>query len=311
VYSLQDGSIIDGVFYELDRYLPAAATIVVNNSKVDNCRWLFNDGRTEIFVLEKTDTQTLRALVRPGRKFKTGSSVALTEWLHAEVLATDTDGIRTLRLNVSHDDRRLKTYEHIPLPPYIDQNDTLKDEYQTVYAKPLGSMAAPTAGLHFTEELLNALKTRHDFAEITLHVGLGTFAKLQPENLASGRLHEEHYQINQTAADILSRARHITAVGTTTIRTLESARRDAGPLKPQLGTTDIFIRPGYHFQSIDSVITNFHLPGTSLLMLVAAFIADKRSLDEASAARELQRIYQHAITNRYRFYSFGDAMLLV
>ncbi len=311
VYSLTDGSITDDYFYNLPKYLAADATLVLNNSKVENCRWLFDAGRTELFVLEKNDPYTVRAMVRPGRKFKLGTKLPLTEWLQAEVTAIDSEGIRTLRLNVPHNDERLKAYEHIPLPPYIEQNDKLADEYQTVYAKPPGSLAAPTAGLHFTPELLEALKTKHTFAEVTLHVGLGTFAKLTDENLVTGTLHSEHYEITDATAYILNIASHVTAVGTTTIRTLESVRRDAPEFSAGFGETDTFIRPGYRFKAVDSVITNFHLPSTSLLMLIAAFIADKKGLDESAAAAELMRIYRHAIEQKYRFYSFGDAMLLV
>lgn len=311
VYHLADGTLTDDYFYNLGTYLPDDSALVLNNSKVEHCRWLFDGTKTEIFVLEKLDTHTVRAMVRPGRKFRAGSVTQLTDWLQAETTAVDEEGIRTLRLNVTHDDSRLQAYEHVPLPPYIAQNDALAAEYQTVYAKPPGSLAAPTAGLHFTDTLLAKLKQRHDSIEVTLHVGLGTFAKLTEDNLRTGRLHEETYELTEASVAQLNRASHLTAVGTTTVRTLESARAGQAKFKPGRGETDIFIRPGYRFQAVDSVVTNFHLPGTSLLMLVAAFIADKRGLDEVKAAAELLRIYQHAIENRYRFYSFGDAMLLV
>lgn len=311
VYALAEGSITDSVFYKLDRFLPVTATLAANNSKVETCRWLFDDGKTEVFVLEKTDTRSLRAMVRPGRKFRAGTKLQLTEWLEAEVLAIDHDGIRTLRLNLPHDDARLQAYEHVPLPPYIKQDDSLAGEYQTVYAKPPGSLAAPTAGLHFTPKLLAKLKQSHGFAEITLHVGLGTFAKPSPGNIAAGRLHAEQYSLDGRAARTLNAASHITAIGTTTIRTLESVRRKADKFAAGSGETDIFIRPGYRFMAADSIITNFHLPNTSLLMLIAAFIADKKGLDETAAAAELKRIYGYAIAQKYRFYSFGDAMLLV
>lgn len=311
VYRLSDESITDDYFYNLEKYLDPQTTLALNNSKVDHCRWLFDDGKTEIFVLEKADTHTVRAMVRPGRKFRVGKTVQLTDWLEAEVMAIDKEGIRTIRLNISHDDERLKQYEHVPLPPYIAQNDKLADEYQTVYAKPLGSLAAPTAGLHFTKELLTAIGQKHEIAEVTLHVGLGTFANLTEENLQSGRLHEEWFELTGGAAEQLQKAPHITAVGTTTIRTLETVRRDNPTFVPTVAATDIFIRPGFEFQAVDSLITNFHLPSTSLLMLVAAFIADKKHLDEMAAAAELRKIYAHAIEQKYRFYSFGDAMLIV
>lgn len=309
VYRLSDGSITDTVFRDIEKFLQPKTTLAINNSKVDNCRWLF--GKTELFVLEKTDTNTIRAMVRPGRKFKPGKKLRLTEWLEVETLAIDEEGIRTIRLSESHDDPRLKEFEHIPLPPYIAQNDSLADEYQTVYAKPLGSLAAPTAGLHFTDSLLRDISNFHDIAEVTLHVGLGTFAKLTEDNLVSGKLHEEMYEISQPVADRLNAAEHITAVGTTSVRTLESAIGNDGKFKQVVSGTDIFIRAGYEFKAVDSMITNFHLPSTSLLMLVAAFIASKRGLSEEAAADELMRIYNHAVENKYRFYSFGDAMIIV
>lgn len=312
VYSLSDGKLTDSIFYELEKFLYPGTTLAINNSKVENCRWLFparnNGSNIEIFVLEKNDHLTIRALVRPGRKFRPGKIVELNDWLKIETLAIDSEGIRTLKLNVQHDDSRLKDYEHIPLPPYIKQNDELAEEYQTVYAKPEGSLAAPTAGLHFTPELLSNIASQHKIAEVTLHVGLGTFAKLTEENIKSGRLHNEHYFIDSNSAYVLNKSQHITAVGTTTTRTLESAGR---PIASKAGSTDIFIKPGYKFKVIDSLITNFHLPSTSLLMLVSALIADKRNMSEIEAAKELKRIYEHAIKHEYRFYSFGDAMLLV
>lgn len=311
VYRLSDGSISDSWFYKLGDFLNPKTTLVLNNSKVEHCRWLFDSGKTEIFVLEKLDINTIRAMVRPGRKFRVGKKLQLAEWLNLEILAEDDEGIRTIKLSIPHDDPRLKQFEHVPLPPYIKQDDKLADEYQTVYAEPEGSLAAPTAGLHFTKQLLRQLKTTHQIAEVTLHVGLGTFAKLTDEHIKTGKLHEEIFSIDMAASSKLNAALHRTAVGTTTIRTIESATNEDSKFTPVIRPTDIFIRPGYKFKAADSLITNFHLPSTSLLMLVAAFIADKRGLDEVSAADELQRIYRHAIDSKYRFYSFGDAMLIV
>ena len=300
-YSRATGQITDAVFADILTYLPAKSTLVVNNSKVEQCRWLFDDGKSEIFVLEKLDSRTIRALVRPGRKFKIGSTTQLTSWLTAQTLAIDSEGIRTIRLNVVHDDLRLRDYEHIPLPPYIAQNDQLKDEYQTVYAKTLGSKAAPTAGLHFTNELMSKISTSHDVAELTLHVGLGTFAKLTDDQLKTGHLHSESYEITAKTAATLNAATHRTAVGTTSVRTLESAYTQNGYVA-QKSATSILISPGYIFKAVDALITNFHLPGTSLLLLVEAFVGSES---------ELLKIYKHAITQKYRFYSFGDAMLVI
>lgn len=301
VYDRKTRTITDTIFSKINDYLPTDTTLVVNNSKVEDCRWLFDDGKTELFVLEKLDTHTIRALVRPGKKFKIGATTTVTDWLSVENLAADEDGIRTLRLNVPHDDKRLTEHEHVPLPPYIAQNDSLKAEYQTVYAKPLGSKAAPTAGLHFTNSLLAKIAENHEIAEVTLHVGLGTFAKLTDEQLKTGHLHKELYEIDQNTADALNIATHRTAVGTTSVRTLESAWKSTGYTAEKSGTT-ILIQPGYEFKSVNAMITNFHLPGTSLLLLVETL---------AGSGTELQRIYDHAVAEKYRFYSFGDAMLIL
>lgn len=308
VYDRKSRRITDSVFSELPKYLRSYTTLVVNNSKVEHCRWLFDGGKTEIFVLEKLDTHTIGALVRPGKKFKKDKFIIINDWLSVKVLSIDEEGIRTLKLNISHDDERLREIEHIPLPPYIKQNDKLAKEYQTIYAKPLGSKAAPTAGLHFTSKLMKQIRNKHEVAEVTLHVGLGTFASLTEENYKTGKLHAEWYEIGPNALASIKKARHITAVGTTSVRTLETCLQNKaigkkrGQFSKLQGNTDIFIQPGYKFQAVDSMITNFHLPGTSLLLMVEAFVGDRN---------EMQRIYDHAIENKYRFYSFGDAMLIV
>lgn len=298
VYDRTSKTIEDRIFHELPDLLAPHTTLVLNNAKVDRCRWMFHNDKTELFVLEKLDQHTVRAMVRPGRKFKSGSTVHLTDWLTANVTAVDNDGVRTLWLNVQHDDPRLTQFEHVPLPPYMQQNDDLADEYQTIYASSHGSKAAPTAGLHFTKQTLQTIAQSHDILEVTLHVGLGTFAPLKDENFKLGTLHKERYEIDINTAQKLESARHITAVGTTTVRTLE-AWRQSGKLND---TTDMFIQPGYQFKAINSMITNFHLPGTSLLLMVEAFLGSEI---------ELQRIYDYAIKQRYRFYSFGDAMLVI
>jgi S-adenosylmethionine:tRNA ribosyltransferase-isomerase len=188
----------------------------------------------------------------------------------------------------------------VPLPPYIKQDDNLAEEYQTVYAKPLGSKAAPTAGLHFTNELLNKIKTNHDIAEVTLHVGLGTFSPLTDEQLKKDKLHSEYFEVDSKNFEVINSAKHATAVGTTSARTLESIY--ANNSLPKNGWTDILIKPGYKFKRTNSLITNFHLPDTSLLLLVEAIVGSEV---------ELQHIYNHAIVSKYRFYSFGDAMLVI
>jgi S-adenosylmethionine:tRNA ribosyltransferase-isomerase len=298
VYDRKTKLIKDSNFSELPNHLPVNTTIVVNNSKVEHCRWLFDNNKTEIFVLEKLDNTTIRALVRPGKKFKINQTSNMNDWLTVETTAIDGDGIRTLKLNVHHDDNRLHKIEHVPLPPYIKQNDKLANEYQTIYAKPFGSKAAPTAGLHFTNSLMEEIKNNHEVLEVTLHVGLGTFAGLTEENYKTGKLHSEWYEINSEVAEKLQETEHITTVGTTSTRTLETWKK-TGDLS---GSTDIFIQPGYIFKTVDSMITNFHLPGTSLLLMIEAFVGSEL---------ETQKIYNHAIKQKYRFYSFGDAMLIL
>ena len=305
VYERATGSITDDYFYNLLQYLPSPTCVVVNNSKVDHCRMLFEDGKREIFILESVNDKAVRALVRPGKIFKLGSVVQLTPLVSVEVTHVDSDGIRTLAFSKALDHPDLMTAQHVPLPPYIAQNDTLADEYQTVYAKTSGSKAAPTAGLHFTPELESEVKKQRGWAELTLHVGLGTFASLTDEQLASGRLHSESYEVYEATYKKIEAASHITAVGTTSVRTLETVFQQGANQESDStlqGSTDILIQPGYEFQRVNSLITNFHLPGTSLLLLVEAFVGSET---------ELQKIYDHAIQNEYRFYSFGDAMLIL
>lgn len=305
VYERSTGLLVDDYFYNLLKYLPQSTCVVVNNSKVDHCRMLFEDGKRELFILESVNDRTVRALVRPGKAFKLGAIVQLTSSVQAEVTHVDTDGIRTLVFSEPLDHPELLAAQHVPLPPYIAQNDMLADEYQTVYAKTAGSKAAPTAGLHFTPELEFAIKKQRDWAELTLHVGLGTFASLTDEQLAVGRLHSERYEVTVAVYEKIKNAPHVTAVGTTSVRTLETVFQQGSTLQQGSslqGSTDILIQPGYDFQRVNALITNFHLPGTSLLLLVEAFVGSEI---------ELQKIYDHAIKNEYRFYSFGDAMLLL
>ena len=295
VYERKTKKITDDYFYNLDKYLPDDSTLVVNNSKVEKCR--LRIGSTEIFVLETINPTTIQALVFPGRKFQIGTTEV--EGFKFQIDDIAEDGIRTIRLDRQLDDPSFDKYRLTPLPPYIAQDESLAEEYQTVYADPLGCKAAPTAGLHFTPELLKKINKFHDIAEVTLHVGMGTFAPVKTENLKDHIMHEEHYIVTTEVSNKLNTANHLVAVGTTTVRTLESAQR---PYREQEGSTAIFITPGYEFKAVGALITNFHLPKSTLLMLVSAFIG---SVDE------LHRIYTHAIKEKYRFYSFGDAMLIL
>ncbi|MDX1637799.1 MAG: tRNA preQ1(34) S-adenosylmethionine ribosyltransferase-isomerase QueA [Balneolaceae bacterium] len=301
VYERSSGTITDDYFYNLPEYLPKNATLVVNNSKVEKCRLLFDDGGREIFVLEAIDSGTVRAMVRPGKKFREGSKVLLADGISAEVLSIDDEGIRTLRLSPGLNDPIYESFRYTPFPPYIEQNEKLSNEYQTVYARDPGSKAAPTAGLHFTDRLIEKIKqSAVEWAEVTLHVGLGTFAPVKTEDIDDHTMHSEWYELDEETASQLNRAGHITAIGTTSMRVLESNADRNRNFTPETRETDIFIRSGYRFKAVDSLITNFHLPKSTLLMLVAAFMGFE----------EMHRVYRHAIEEEYRFYSFGDAMYI-
>lgn len=302
VYNRETGCITDDYFYNIGTYLPKDTTLVVNNSKVEKCRLLFNDGKVEIFVTKAINNKTVEAMVRPGKKFKPGKTVQLADDLKATTASIAEDGIRTIELSHSLDHELVEQFKHTPFPPYIERDESLAGRYQTVFAKDLGSKAAPTAGLHFTTDLLESLKERGiEKQEVTLHVGLGTFAPVKADKIENHTMHSEWYSLSKEQAGALNSATDITAVGTTSVRVLESARKPGEPFKASSGETDIFITPGYEFQSVDHLITNFHLPKSTLLMLVAAF----------TGMDPMWKIYSHAIQNEYRFYSFGDAMLLL
>lgn len=302
VYDRSTQQITDDYFYNILEYLPNDTTLVVNNSRVEKCRLLFDGDSMEIFVLETLNPDTVRAMVRPGRKFKKGRRLQLTDQISAEVLSIDEEGIRTLRLSPALNDAIYDDHKYTPFPPYIEQNEELSAEYQTVYAQDTGSKAAPTAGLHFTDDLIQKTEaTGITWAEATLHVGLGTFAPVKTEDIDEHNMHSEWYEITEETAAKLNRASHLTAVGTTSIRVLESNADEQRTFCPETKETDIFIRPGYQFKAVDALITNFHLPKSTLLMLVAAFMGFE----------EMHRVYQHAIDKEYRFYSFGDAMLIL
>ncbi|MGM0738782.1 MAG: tRNA preQ1(34) S-adenosylmethionine ribosyltransferase-isomerase QueA [Bacteroidota bacterium] len=328
VYKRSDRSITDDIFYHLPRYLPQRSVLVINTSRVEKARLLF--GKKEVFITRILDTNTVEALIRPGKAFRKGRVVELvpitskctagdTSVIKAEVLAVSEDGLRTLRFNVPVNDPVLEPYRRTPFPPYIRPDESLSDRYQTVYARDDGSKAAPTAGLHFTDRIFKELSRKSiKKVETTLHVGLGTFAPVKTESIDEHKMHSEWYRLTDQAADALRHAQHITAVGTTSARVLESVadsqeetrtlmetQRSAGvpfrDFKAAEGETDIFITPGYRFRAIDALITNFHLPKSTLLMMIAAF----------TGIDEMHRIYRHAIREKYRFYSFGDAMLLL
>lgn len=300
VYDRATKTIRDDVFYNLGKYLYPGTTLVLNNTKVDKVRIRFDN--KELFIVNKLDPQRAEVMVRPGRFFKHGKKFEIPETgLEVEVVGIKEDGLRVLRISTNWDDPALDTIRHTPFPPYIKADESLAEEYQTVYAKVSGSKAAPTAGLHFTPELLQKLAESFSFAEVTLDVGLGTFAPVKGENIDEHIMHAETFELKEDVAAQLSRAPHVTAVGTTSVRVLESVSSPEGVMTPGKGDTAIFIKPGYTYKRVNSLITNFHLPKSTLLMLVSALIG----MDE------MKRIYAHAIKERYRFFSFGDAMLLL
>lgn len=299
VYDRSEDRITDARFYELPQFLKPNTSLVVNNSKVQKARIRF--ANVEIFELDRHDTTTMDALVRPGRKFKLGSQIHLGMGITAIVKHIHDSGVRTLSFNRTLDDPILESLRETPFPPYIQADESRAQDYQTVYAREEGSKAAPTAGLHFTPSLLQKLRDEHhQLVEVTLHVGLGTFSPVKTEDIDDHIMHSEWYSIDSKAAEQLNAARTTLAVGTTSVRVLESAKQE-GTFKPGQATTNIFITPGYAFKAVDALITNFHLPGSTLIMLVSAF----------AGYQATRRLYAHAIKERYRFYSFGDAMLIL
>jgi S-adenosylmethionine:tRNA ribosyltransferase-isomerase len=243
------------------------------------------------------------ALVRPGRRVRIGDTIIFDDTVRAEVLSHGEFGHRTLRFYIGQPLRELlEKLGTVPLPPYIHRmpNSADRGRYQTVFAKKSGSIAAPTAGLHFTPQMLERCQAAGaEIAHITLHVGLGTFAPVRQKKLENVRLHSESYEISASNAAKLNRAKRVFCVGTTTVRTLETAVR-AGRFAPLHGETNLFIYPGFHFQATGAMLTNFHLPQSSLLMLVSGFAGSELAL----------AAYRHAVAERYRFYSYGDCMLI-
>lgn len=308
----QEGRWEDRAFREFPSFLRAGDCLVLNDSRVFPAR-LFGkrhghlSGQVEVFLLRpvSADGRDWEALVRPGRKMRVGERVVFDGGLEAEIVARGEFGERTVRFRTSSDGcgdlfERFEKIGHVPLPPYIKRPDDAGDRerYQTVFARERGSVAAPTAGLHFTGEVLEACRARGAaVAYVTLHVGLGTFQPLREEQLEQARLHAERYRITEENAEKIRAAGRVVAVGTTSVRTVESAWRDGA----MSGETDIFIYPGVAFRRVGALLTNFHLPRSSLLLLVCAFAGKELAMEA----------YRHAVEFRYRFYSYGDCMLIV
>ncbi|MFG6333144.1 MAG: tRNA preQ1(34) S-adenosylmethionine ribosyltransferase-isomerase QueA [Lachnospiraceae bacterium] len=300
------------VFREIVDFLRPGDCLVLNDTKVIPARLIGSkigtDAKIEVLLLKRREERVWETLVKPGRKARPGAKIRFGEGLlEGEVLDVVEDGNRLIRF--SYDgifEEILDRLGQMPLPPYITHQLADKNRYQTVYAKHDGSAAAPTAGLHFTQELLEEIREKGvRIAHVTLHVGLGTFRPVKVEHIEEHHMHSEYYRVEEEEARLVNETKaqggRVIAVGTTSCRTLESAAGADGILRAGSGWTDIFIYPGYEFRVIDGLITNFHLPESTLLMLVSAF-----------AGREsIMAAYEEAVRERYRFFSFGDAMLVV
>src|SRR6266513_1098613 len=312
VVNRASGEISHKQFSDLDQLIPAGDTIVLNTTRVFRARLLGireNGTPAEVLLLRPLGDSTWEAMVHPGGKLKPGRTVHIGDDFEAEIVSTTERRTRVVKFNTSLPaDQAIEKYGHVPLPPYITRADQPSDaeRYQTVYARESGSVAAPTAGLHFTPELLAALAAKGvTRADVILHVGAGTFKPVETEHPADHVMHEESYTLPARAATILnetiSAGGKIWAVGTTSVRTLESAIDDDGIFHEKSADTRIFIRPPYEFRAVDRLITNFHLPRSTLIMLVAAFAGYDLTM----------RAYQEAIAENYRLYSYGDAMAVI
>ena len=291
------GTIAHRRFADLPEFMEPGDLLVLNDTKVVAARFFSDDGRCEILRVEALDERTWKCLVRPGKRFRPGATVAIAGCNGTVLSVCEEGGERIIRFDRVPDE---DTHGHLALPPYIRRPDAAadRDRYQTVYARESGAIAAPTAGLHFSPEMLAPL--RHVF--VTLHVGIGTFRPVSSENLAEHRMHSERYELRPETVAAIGASRRTIAVGTTVVRVLETCARDGGgSLKAGSGETDIFIHPPYRFQAVDALLTNFHLPKSTLVMLVSAF-AGRDFVLEA---------YREAVRERYRFFSYGDCMLLI
>ncbi len=281
-------------FREMTDYVQTGDHYILNDTKVVPARYFSNDGSIELVRAEMINPLLWKCLVRPGRKMKIGRTVTIGECV-GTVEDIDAEGYRLIRWDHEVDEDK---YGRLALPHYMNRESdpSDKERYQTVYAKHEGAIAAPTAGLHFTPELLAAVP--HDF--VTLHVGVGTFRPVKVEHVEDHRMHTEHFFLPAKTAQAVNDARRVIAVGTTSVRVLEHmAAKEGLPLKEQAGSTNIFIYPPYEYKVVDALITNFHLPQSTLLMLVSAF-----------AGKELiMKAYEEAVRERYRFFSYGDCML--
>lgn len=309
VYDKKDGLIHDRHFYDIENYLNCGDVVVVNNTRVIPARLI---GRKptgavcEVLLLKRLDYTTWEAIVKPGKRLGVGTEIIFSDKLRCTVVDRLPDGGRHVKFEfdgVFED--ILNNLGEVPLPPYIRAKLSNAERYQTVYSKIEGSAAAPTAGLHFTPEIMDRLaKKGVIFTSVLLHVGLSTFRPVKEDDVTNHKMHYEYYCVSKEAAEVINKARkegrRVIAVGTTVVRVLESVADKNGYLRECDGETDIFIYPPYTPKAVDCLLTNFHLPESTLIMLVSAFIGRDKTLE----------LYNHAVKERYRFFSFGDCMLL-
>ena len=311
VLDKQNGNIFHKTFSDIINYLNPGDTLVLNDTKVIPARIIGVKEETgaviELLLLKNIDDNNWECLTRPAKRVKVGTVISFGDgMLKATCSSVGEEGIRVFSL--SYEGILYEILDKLgtmPLPPYIHEKLEDQSRYQTVYAKNIGSAAAPTAGLHFTKELLNDIKNKNvNIAYLTLHVGLGTFRPVNVEDVTKHKMHTEYYSISKETCDIINKTKEsgnkIVVVGTTSVRVLETVMNRFGELKECSGVTDIFIYPGYKFKIVDNLITNFHLPKSTLVMLVSA-LAGKDNIMKA---------YHEAVLNKYRFFSFGDAMFI-
>lgn len=311
VLDKESGAVSHHVFREIVDYIEEGDCLVVNDTKVLPARLIGfkigTDAKIEVLLLKRKEKNIWETLVKPGKKARIGTKISFGDGrLTGEVIDIVEEGNRLIQFSYEGIfEEILDQLGQMPLPPYITHQLRDKNRYQTVYAKHTGSAAAPTAGLHFTPKLLEEIRAKGaDVAKVTLHVGLGTFRPVKVDEITDHHMHSEFFQIDEDAAFKINRARaggrKVICVGTTSCRTVESAADESGYLKACSGWTDIFIYPGYRFKVLDSLITNFHLPESTLVMLVSALAGREHVLDA----------YKIAVEEKYRFFSFGDAMLI-
>ena len=310
IYDRKTKEVQHKIFRDIYDELHPGDVLVVNNTRVSPARLMGIKKQTgreiEFLLLNKKTQDEWEIICRPGKKLKIGDIVEFSEKLSAEILAKREDGITLVKFYCDGIfEAVLDELGNMPLPPYITKKLEDKERYQTVYAKERGSAAAPTAGLHFTPELLERIKKKGvDVVEVLLHVGLGTFRPVKVDDVEKHKMHSEYYSVSQDAAKRINEAREkggrIIAVGTTSVRTLESTSTEDGKIVAGSGYTDIFIYPGYRYKAVDALITNFHLPESTLIMLVSAFAGYEETLN----------LYKMAVDMKYRFFSFGDAMFI-